>query len=68
MFRIAVLDACVLYPVVLRDFFITLANAKLYEQRWTHAIGVSAFTPKQASEASASYGMVGVLADTPIET
>jgi predicted nucleic acid-binding protein len=38
MFRIAVLDACVLYPVVLRDFFITLATAKLYEPRWTHAI------------------------------
>ncbi len=36
--RVAVLDACVLYPVTLRDFLVTLATIGLYEPRWIEAI------------------------------
>ncbi len=35
--QVAVLDACVLYPAVLRDFFMRLA-VKLYQPKWTEAI------------------------------
>jgi hypothetical protein len=33
-----VLDACVLYPVVLRDLLLTLATLDAFEPRWTDAI------------------------------
>lgn len=36
--RVAVLDACVLYPVTLRDFLVTLATIRLYEPRWTELV------------------------------
>jgi|GEM_PF-6108311 hypothetical protein len=35
--RVAVLDACVLYPAPLRDFFMRLA-VKLYQLKWTDEI------------------------------
>ena len=35
---VAVLDACVLYPPSLRDLFMWLAVAMLYEPRWTEDI------------------------------
>lgn len=33
-----VLDACVLYPVVIRDLLLTLATLDAFEPRWTEAI------------------------------
>jgi len=36
--RIAVLDACVLYPAPLRDLMIQLAVLGLYHARWTDQI------------------------------
>jgi hypothetical protein len=33
-----VLDACVLYPVVLRDLLLTLAALDAFEPRWTEAV------------------------------
>ena len=35
---VAVLDACVLYPPALRDLFMWLAAAVVYQPRWTDAI------------------------------
>ncbi len=35
---IALLDACVLYPAALRDFFLHLAVEDLYRPKWTEAI------------------------------
>jgi predicted nucleic acid-binding protein len=35
---VAVLDACVLYPAVLRDFFLSLAAADLFQPKWSDAI------------------------------
>ena len=32
---IAFLDACVLYPAVLRDVLLTLAETGIYQIRWT---------------------------------
>ncbi len=32
---IALLNACVLYPAVLRDVLLTLAEAEIYQIRWT---------------------------------
>jgi predicted nucleic acid-binding protein len=34
----AVLDACVLYPVPIRDLLLSLARAGLYQARWTEQI------------------------------
>ena len=34
----AVLDACVLYPRLLRDVLLSLAPADLYTARWTEEI------------------------------
>lgn len=38
MAPVYVLDACVLYPVVLRDLLLTLATLDAFEPRWTEAI------------------------------
>ena len=38
MAPVYVLDACVLYPVVLRDLLLTLATLDAFEPRWTDAI------------------------------
>jgi len=35
---VAVLDACILYPPALRDLFMWLAAAIVYQPRWTEAI------------------------------
>ena len=35
---IALIDACVLYPAPLRDYFVRLAQARLFQARWTDAI------------------------------
>lgn len=35
---IALLDACVLYPVPLRDFLLQLASANLFQPKWTRQI------------------------------
>jgi len=35
---VAVLDACVLYPAVLRDVFLWLAAESVYQPRWTDTI------------------------------
>jgi hypothetical protein len=35
---IALLDACTLYPPALRDLFMWLATARVYQPRWTDAI------------------------------
>src|SRR5882724_3796908 len=37
---VAVLDACVLYPPSLRDLFMWLATAIVYQPRWTEDIHV----------------------------
>ena len=33
-----IFDACVLYPVTLRDFLMTLATARIFKGRWTDDI------------------------------
>ncbi len=38
MLLVAVLDACVLYPPSLRDLFMRLASALVYQPRWTEDI------------------------------
>ena len=38
MMLVAVLDACVLYPPSLRDLFMRLASALVYQPRWTEEI------------------------------
>ncbi len=38
MAPVYVLDACVLYPVVLRDLLLSLAALDAFEPRWTEAI------------------------------
>ena len=38
MLFVAVLDACVLYPPSLRDLFMRLASALVYQPRWTEDI------------------------------
>lgn len=38
MAPVYVLDACVLYPVVIRDLLLTLATLDAFEPRWTEAI------------------------------
>ncbi len=38
MLLVAVLDACVLYPPSLRDLFMRLASALVYQPRWTEEI------------------------------
>lgn len=38
MAPVYVLDACVLYPVVLRDLLLTLAALDAFEPRWTEAV------------------------------
>lgn len=38
MAHTAILDACVLYPFTLRDFFVSLAGTGLYRAKWTEAI------------------------------
>src|SRR3954468_4203517 len=38
MARIALLDACVLYPAPVRDFLMRLALTGLFQARWTDAI------------------------------
>lgn len=35
---VALLDACVLYPAVLRDVFLWLAAESVYQPRWTDTI------------------------------
>jgi hypothetical protein len=35
---IAVLDACVLYPVPIRDLLLSLASAGLYKPKWSALI------------------------------
>jgi len=36
--RVAVLDACVLYPAPVRDFLLSIADIGLYEPKWTSEI------------------------------
>lgn len=38
MAPVYLLDACVLYPVVLRDLLLTLSAFDAFEVRWTEAI------------------------------
>jgi len=38
MVKVAVLDACVLYPPALRDLFMWLAVGMVYQPRWTDEI------------------------------
>ena len=46
---VAVLGACVLYPASLRDLFMWLAAAMVYEPRWTEEIhAASSDTPPSA--------------------